>query len=91
MSKKFKNQMKSKFAAEKPLGKMLDILYRARVEASLDKIASLKAQIVHVFARARYGDLSSSTARTLSLDLEQELTRTICSLESWHLEMRSRL
>lgn len=89
MSRK-SNHKKNVTPAEKPLGTMLEILHRARVEAALDKIASLKEQLLYVVSRAQRGDLSTSTAKTLSLDLEQELTRTICNLEAWHFQMRSR-
>jgi len=91
MRKNSKKQKSIKPATPQPLAPMLDILYRARVEAALDKIGLIKQQIVHLFARVEHGQLSSSTARTLSLDLEQELTKTICSLESWHFQMRSRI
>jgi len=89
MIKKFKGEKFTKSAREKPLGKILDTLHRARVEGALDRIAALKTEIAHICARAQHGDLSISTAKTLSLDLEQELTRTICRLETWHFQMRA--
>ena len=90
MSNKTKNRKKSVVKKEKPLGQMLEIIYRARVEGSLEKIASIKEQLVHLHASADHGQLSSAEANTLSIDLQQELTKTICSLETWHFEMRNR-
>lgn len=91
MSRKLANPPKTKAADGKSLGRMLEGLHRARVETALDKISTLKEQLLYVASRAQHGHLSSSTAKALSLDLEQELTRTICRLEAWHLEMRSRV
>jgi hypothetical protein len=90
MSKKKKAEKPAKSTREQPLEKILDTLHRARVEGALDRIAALKSQIAYICARAQHGDLSTSTAKTLSLDLEQELTRTICRLETWHFHMRRR-
>jgi hypothetical protein len=90
MSRKSANQKRTISPAEKPLGTTLELLHRARVEAALDKIALLREQLLYIVSRAKRGDLATSTMKVLSLDLEQELTRTICDLETWHFEMGDR-
>ena len=88
---KAKGQKTTRDTADKSLGDVLDILYCARIEAALDKIAAIREQIAVLFARAQQGHLSSSDAKTLSLHLQRELSRTVCNLESWHLQCGNRI
>jgi hypothetical protein len=84
-NKRAKTPKMNKIRTAKSLGDMLDVLHRARVEAAIERIASIREQITVLLIRSQGGHLSSSDARTLSLHLQQELARTVCNLESWHL------
>jgi hypothetical protein len=70
--------------------KKLDALCNLPADPGLERIKTLREQLLMLFLRFQRGELTSADARTQSILIQEELARLLWSLDDWQVQVTSR-
>jgi hypothetical protein len=80
----------SEYEIELRIAKSLELICRPPVDTGMARVTALKEQLVALFLRLEHGEISSTDAKAQSVDIREELSKMIWSVEDWQTQSESR-